>query len=202
MYILRTKLKVQLYWTRACGCNTVIYSITRSLRITSRLFITGSSRGKCLDLIVQPINKAHKICPYVARGWSIAREATWQAFFHHRCNGSCLWLILWIIFIFAFYMQILCRSKPLGTKQHCCATSTGGLDVCSIAGIDLSGALSKCHGADASPRDRESFSAKFRARCAWYAGERISSTTSTKIDSIFAVCECLSIRPKFHSSNN
>ncbi|EZA49020.1 hypothetical protein X777_12829 [Ooceraea biroi] len=40
---------------------------------------------------------------------------------------------------------ILCRSKPLGAKQHCCATSTGGLDVCSIAGVDLSGTLNKCH---------------------------------------------------------
>lgn len=35
--------------------------------------------------------------------------------------------------------QILCRSKPLGPKQHCCATSTVGLDVCSIAGLDLAG---------------------------------------------------------------
>ncbi|KOX80931.1 hypothetical protein WN51_00849 [Melipona quadrifasciata] len=33
---------------------------------------------------------------------------------------------------------VLCRAKPLGPKQHCCATSTGGLDVCSVGGVDLS----------------------------------------------------------------
>lgn len=56
-------------------------------------------------------------------------------------------------------MQILCRSKPLGTKQHCCATSTGGLDVCSIAGVDLSGMLSGCHIAlKAKSVNREHFS--------------------------------------------
>ena len=39
-------------------------------------------------------------------------------------------------------LQLLCRPKPLVAKQHCCATSTGGLDVCSIAGLDISGTTS------------------------------------------------------------
>lgn len=54
-------------------------------------------------------------------------------------------------------MQILCRSKPLGTKQHCCSTSTGGLDVCSIAGIDLSGMLNKCYRVKKEVNQSEKF---------------------------------------------
>lgn len=50
-----------------------------------------------------------------------------------------LFSILFLTFTFQSCSQILCRSKPLGPKQHCCATSTGGLDVCSIGGLDLSG---------------------------------------------------------------
>lgn len=38
-----------------------------------------------------------------------------------------------------FFLQILCRSEPLRSKKHHCCTSTGGLDICSIGGLDFSG---------------------------------------------------------------
>ncbi|KYN39477.1 5-hydroxytryptamine receptor 1A-alpha [Trachymyrmex septentrionalis] len=72
--------------------------------------------------------------------------ATWLALSNSFWNPFLYWLLnnhFRRISREFLYTKILCRSKPLGTKQHCCSTSTGGLDVCSIAGIDLSG-LERC----------------------------------------------------------
>ncbi|XP_025267509.1 green-sensitive opsin-3 isoform X2 [Camponotus floridanus] len=72
--------------------------------------------------------------------------ATWLALSNSFWNPFLYWLLnnhFRRISREFLYTKILCRSKPLGTKQHCCATSTGGLDVCSIAGVDLSG-LERC----------------------------------------------------------
>ncbi|KAM0730520.1 Trace amine-associated receptor 8a [Formica fusca] len=72
--------------------------------------------------------------------------ATWLALSNSFWNPFLYWLLnnhFRRISRELLYTKILCRSKPLGTKQHCCATSTGGLDVCSIAGVDLSG-LERC----------------------------------------------------------
>ncbi|KYM95020.1 Trace amine-associated receptor 1 [Cyphomyrmex costatus] len=72
--------------------------------------------------------------------------ATWLALSNSFWNPFLYWLLnnhFRRISREFLYTKILCRSKPLGAKQHCCSTSTGGLDVCSIAGIDLSG-LERC----------------------------------------------------------
>lgn len=120
-----------------------IFDYQEGFEIISWLFITSFSREIILPSYgTQVINKVYKIWSYLkAIDLSLAN---WQAFFHHRCNVTVM-IDTWNNFNCLFNMQILCRSKPLGTKQHCCATSTGGLDVCSIAGVDLSGMLNGCH---------------------------------------------------------
>ncbi|KAL2726993.1 trace amine-associated receptor 9 isoform X1, partial [Vespula squamosa] len=72
--------------------------------------------------------------------------ATWLALSNSFWNPFLYWLLnnhFRRISRELLYTKLLCRSKPLGPKQHCCATSTGGLDVCSISGVDLSG-LERC----------------------------------------------------------
>ncbi|KAK2584076.1 hypothetical protein KPH14_006521 [Odynerus spinipes] len=72
--------------------------------------------------------------------------ATWLALSNSFWNPFLYWLLnnhFRRISRELLYTKLLCRPKPLGPKQHCCATSTGGLDVCSISGLDLSG-LERC----------------------------------------------------------
>ncbi|KAI4502358.1 hypothetical protein M0802_002270 [Mischocyttarus mexicanus] len=72
--------------------------------------------------------------------------ATWLALSNSFWNPFLYWLLnnhFRRISRELLYTKLLCRPKPLGPKQHCCATSTGGLDVCSISGVDLSG-LERC----------------------------------------------------------
>ncbi|XP_076224236.1 trace amine-associated receptor 8b isoform X3 [Nomia melanderi] len=72
--------------------------------------------------------------------------ATWLALSNSFWNPFLYWLFnnhFRRISRELLYTKILCRPKPLGSKQHCCATSTGGLDVCSMGGVDLSG-LERC----------------------------------------------------------
>ncbi|XP_033356866.1 trace amine-associated receptor 9 isoform X1 [Bombus vosnesenskii] len=72
--------------------------------------------------------------------------ATWLALSNSFWNPFLYWLLnnhFRRISRELLYTKVLCRPKPLGPKQHCCATSTGGLDVCSMAGVDLSG-LERC----------------------------------------------------------
>ncbi|KAK0160074.1 hypothetical protein PV328_007519 [Microctonus aethiopoides] len=68
--------------------------------------------------------------------------ATWLALSNSFWNPFLYWLLnnhFRRISRELLYTKILCKRLPLGTKQSCCATSTGGLDVCSIGGFDLSG---------------------------------------------------------------
>ncbi|XP_034944357.1 trace amine-associated receptor 9 [Chelonus insularis] len=68
--------------------------------------------------------------------------ATWLALSNSFWNPFLYWLLnnhFRRISREIIYTNILCRQKPLGPKKNCCATSTGGLDVCSIGGFDMSG---------------------------------------------------------------
>ncbi|XP_076397721.1 green-sensitive opsin-3 isoform X5 [Megachile rotundata] len=72
--------------------------------------------------------------------------ATWLALSNSFWNPFLYWLLnnhFRRISRELLYTKVFCRPKPLGPKQHCCATSTGGLDVCSMVGVDLSG-LERC----------------------------------------------------------
>ncbi|XP_044018750.1 trace amine-associated receptor 9 isoform X2 [Aphidius gifuensis] len=68
--------------------------------------------------------------------------ATWLALSNSFWNPFLYWLLnnhFRRISRDLIYTKILCKQKPLGPKKNCCSTSTGGLDVCSIGGYDLSG---------------------------------------------------------------
>ncbi|XP_011298902.1 trace amine-associated receptor 9 [Fopius arisanus] len=72
--------------------------------------------------------------------------ATWLALSNSFWNPFLYWLLnnhFRRISRDIFYTKILCRKKQMSGKQHCCATSTGGLDINSIGGFDLSG-MDRC----------------------------------------------------------
>uniref|UniRef100_A0ABD2X9B3 G-protein coupled receptors family 1 profile domain-containing protein n=1 Tax=Trichogramma kaykai TaxID=54128 RepID=A0ABD2X9B3_9HYME len=72
--------------------------------------------------------------------------ATWLALSNSFWNPFLYWLLnnhFRRISREILYTKLLCRPvKPMmshHTKQHCCSTSTGALDVCSLGGLDLAG---------------------------------------------------------------
>ncbi|XP_011505087.1 PREDICTED: uncharacterized protein LOC105367926 [Ceratosolen solmsi marchali] len=67
--------------------------------------------------------------------------ATWLSLSNSFWNPFLYWLLnnhFRRISRELLFTKILCRPKPMRPKQHCCATSTGALDVCNIGGLDLS----------------------------------------------------------------
>ncbi|XP_058797528.1 trace amine-associated receptor 9-like isoform X2 [Phymastichus coffea] len=66
--------------------------------------------------------------------WLSLSNSFWNPFLYWLLNNHFRRISREII-----YTRLLCRPKPMGPKQHCCATSTAGFDVCSIGGLDLSG---------------------------------------------------------------
>ncbi|CAG5074397.1 Similar to Taar6: Trace amine-associated receptor 6 (Rattus norvegicus) [Cotesia congregata] len=72
--------------------------------------------------------------------------ATWLALSNSFWNPFLYWLLnnhFRRISRDIINTKIFCRRKQLGPNKNCCATSTGGLDVCSIGGFDISG-IDRC----------------------------------------------------------
>ncbi|KAG8035048.1 hypothetical protein G9C98_001538 [Cotesia typhae] len=72
--------------------------------------------------------------------------ATWLALSNSFWNPFLYWLLnnhFRRISREIINTKIFCRQKQLGPNKNCCATSTGGLDVCSIGGFDISG-IDRC----------------------------------------------------------
>ncbi|CAD6245126.1 GSCOCG00013541001-RA-CDS [Cotesia congregata] len=73
--------------------------------------------------------------------------ATWLALSNSFWNPFLYWLLnnhFRRISRDIINTKIFCRRKQLGPNKNCCATSTGGLDVCSIGGFDISGSIDRC----------------------------------------------------------